>query len=235
MNNVTIVLIKPQIPGNIGAIARVMGNFAFQNLVIIEPKCDPFDKEALDRAKHAKPILESAKVKDISCLKEFDLVIGTTAKLGNKYNIKRLFVTPKQLKEKLPKKGKVAILFGNEGEGLSNEEVSLCDFVVYIPTNPEYPTLNLSHSVSVILYELFDAKPIHELMDKKQKDFINKLISENLPLLGFTDKMKTENQKRTWNQILSKSSMSKREAFIIMGYFKKSLNALSKGSKFKQK
>lgn len=228
MDNVTIVLIEPQVPGNVGAVARVMANFSFSKLIIVNSLCDIKDKEAIDRAKHGIEILINAKICDISILKKFDLVVGTTAKLGNRYNIKRLPLAPKQLKDKIPKKGNIAIVFGNEGEGLTNEQVSMCDYVVNIPSDKKYPVLNLSHSVAVILYELFDAKPIHELMDKSQKDLINKLINDTLPYLGYTDKKKIENQKRTWNQIISKAGMTKREAFIIIGYLKKVFNNTKK-------
>ena len=236
MKNVTIMLVEPQTSGNVGAVARVMANFGFEKLIIVDPLCDIKDKEAVDRAKHGLFVLEKAKVKDMKFLNSFDLVVGTTAKLGNRYNIKRLPLTPKQLAEKIPKSGKVAILFGNEGEGLTNEQISVCDYVVNIPAHKSYPVLNLSHSVSVVLYELFsssilNSEPLYESIDAQQKKLINEFISKSLPKLGFTDSKKIERQKKTWNQVIAKSGMTKREAFIVMGFLKKVVSTISMKNK----
>jgi tRNA/rRNA methyltransferase len=228
MKNVSIVLVEPQTPGNIGAVARVMANFSFDNLIIINPLCDIFEKDAIDRAKHGKYVLDKSKQISFEELDKFDLVIGTTAKLGNRYNIKRLPISSKELIKKIPKKAKVALLFGNEGEGLTNEQIKKCDFIVNIPANKKYPVLNLSHSVTILLYELFDSKPDFESIDKNQKDLLNEVISGIIPLIGFKDPKKIEREKKVWNQIISKSSMTKREGFVILGFLKKVLNKVKK-------
>ena len=100
---ISVILIEPETPGNIGAIARVMKNFEFNELVLINPKCKHLSKEALDRSTHAKSILKKAKVKKINYLKQFDYLIATTAKLGTDYNIPRSPITPEQLGDKLSK------------------------------------------------------------------------------------------------------------------------------------
>ena len=84
---ISIILIEPEISENIGFVARVMKNFDFKDLILINPKCD-LDK-ANKTAKHAKDILKKAKIKKISFLKKFDFLIGTTAILGTDYNISR--------------------------------------------------------------------------------------------------------------------------------------------------
>ena len=89
-----IVLIEPEIEGNIGAIARSMKNFGLKNLILINPKADHTSDEARCRAKHAQDILDNIKIKDISFLKTMDNVFGTTAKLGTEYNIPRTPITP---------------------------------------------------------------------------------------------------------------------------------------------
>src|SRR3990167_5273384 len=77
---ISVVLVEPETAGNIGAVARLMKNFDFRDLVLIHPQCDHLSAEALDRATHAKDILRRAQVeKDISCLEAFDYVIATTA------------------------------------------------------------------------------------------------------------------------------------------------------------
>src|SRR3989338_2234783 len=112
----SIILVEPETEGNIGAVARVMKNFDFEELILINPKANHLGREALDRATHAKDILKKAKVKDFSYLKKFDYLIGTTAMLGSDYNIPRSPLTQEQLAEKVSKvKGKIGILIGREG------------------------------------------------------------------------------------------------------------------------
>jgi len=203
MKNIDIVLIEPKTSGNVGAIARVMANFDFSKLVIVNSQCDINDDECRNRAKHAQTILDKAKQIDFEKLKKYDLIVGTTAKLGNQYNIKRLAITPKELKSKLPKNKKVAIVFGTEGDGLTNEQINMCDFVMSIPASSKYKTLNLSQSVGIILYELFDAKPSFDMVDRKQISLIDKLIDEIIPKVGISDEKKTATQKKTFRKLLN--------------------------------
>ena len=85
---ISVILIEPEHSSNVGAVARAMANFDFAELVLINPKCNHLDKDAILRAKHsALKILKNAKVKDFSYLKQFDYLIGTTAKIGTDYNI----------------------------------------------------------------------------------------------------------------------------------------------------
>ena len=120
---------------NLGSIARSMENFGFSQLILINPKCNPTDFKAEVISKHAKQILKNAKIVSESFLKEFDYVVATTAILGTDYNIPRSPLNPKQLAEKIKEvdgyttKKKIAILFGNEGTGLSNQDIKKSDFV----------------------------------------------------------------------------------------------------------
>ena len=97
---IDIVLIQPKTPGNIGAIARVMKNFGFANLILINPDCE-IDFDAKSRAKHAKDILENARVENFDFLNIYDYKIGTTARLGSDYNIPRSPLTPTELSKKI--------------------------------------------------------------------------------------------------------------------------------------
>lgn len=226
---ISIVLVEPENQGNIGAIARLIANFEFEKLILINPKCK-IEEEAYNRAKHAQKILKKAKISDFSKLKKFDYLIGTTAKLGSDYNIPRCPVTPEQLAEKiskLEKKTKIAILFGREGTGLTNEELKMCDFTVTIPGSKNYPTLNLSHAVGIILYELFkklsgDKRTEHiKSVSKREKDQIEKMFIEVLDKMTFSTPEKKETQKIVWKKIFGKSFLTKREAFAVMGFLKK--------------
>lgn len=229
---ITIILLEPENPGNVGAIARVMKNFGFDRLVIVNPKCDVFSNEAIHRAKYAGNLLKQAKI--LKKIPAMDFLIGTTGKLGNDYNIPRVPLMPWQLLEKLDsvntKKNNIGILFGREGIGLTNEEINSCDFVVTIPTSKGYPIMNLSHAVAVLLYELSKLSEKNKkenkignfpLMTQAEKEQIILQINKTLDKLTFTTPDKKRTQQTIWKKLIGKSFLSKREAFAMIGYFKK--------------
>jgi TrmH family RNA methyltransferase len=228
---ISVILVEPEWASNVGAVTRVMANFDFKELVLINPKCNTDDLDAVKRAKHGVSILKKAKITDFSHLKRFDYLIATTAKLGSDYNIPRLPITPEELSIRLSKldlrRKNVGIVFGREGEGLHNSEIKKCDFIVSIPSSTKYATLNLSHSVGIVLYELskrLSSDKIGEkiqLVSKKEKDNLMKLINSVINSVEFSTKEKKETQKLVWKRLISKSFLSKREAFALFGFFRK--------------
>jgi TrmH family RNA methyltransferase len=220
-----IILMEPENSGNVGAVARVMKNFGLESLTLISPKCNHLDLEALSRAKHAKDVLKKAKTKTTAYLKKHDLLIATTAQLGNDYNLPRSYLSPKILATKLPKKGKIALLFGREGIGLKNEEIQLADITVHIPSSKKYPTLNLSQAVAILCYELTQEQntETHTLATNLEKKIINQKFSKLLNTLSFATPDKKQTQKIVWKRILGKALLTKRESFAILGLLKKLL------------
>ena len=221
-----IALLESETPGNVGAIARVMKNFDVSKLILINPKCDHLDITSTARAtKHAKDILKKSKiVKKFSYLKRFDYIIGTTAIKGGNYNLPRVTLLPEKIFDKIKSlKNNIVILFGREGNGLTNEEVKLCDIMVSIPSSKEYPTMNISHSVGIILYELFkiEYKEKIELASRKEKKILLKEIDKKINSFKFSTKEKKETQKIVWKKILNKAILTKREVFSLFGFFKK--------------
>ena len=161
-----VCLVELKTPENIGFIARTMKNFGFETLVLYNCK---LGEGAYITASHAADILENAKVIDTleDYLSQKELVIGTTGITGLKEEryLRRPIFYPDELKDHL--RGRLvdaAILFGREDYGLSNEEIEMCDILVNIPTNPEYPIMNVSHSAAIILYEL--RKQAYKLEEK---------------------------------------------------------------------
>ena len=228
---IEIILVEPSKPENLGAIARAMKNFDFNKLILINPKIKKNDGKALIVAKHGKDILKKAKVEKSSYLRKLDYLIGTTAILGTDYNIPRNPINPEQLALKLSKINKkvdIGILIGREGSGLNNKEINLCDVLVTIPSSKKYPTLNISHSVSIILYEIFkkteNKSDSHiKFATKKEKEIINLYFNRILDKLKFSTKEKKETQKKVWKRVFGKAFMTKREAFTVMGLFRKLL------------
>lgn len=225
---ISIILIEPKNSGNVGAIARSMKNFDFADLVLIDPKCNHLSQTARNRAKHANDILSKVKVKSFSFLKRFDHLIATTSALGTDYNISRSPIDPERLGNIISgKKGNIGIVFGREGSGLKNSEIEICDFVVTIPSSKDYSALNISHSVSIILYELSkrtDKKKVDShiiFATKKEKDILMKNLNKTLNKMEFATKEKKETQRKVWKRMIGKSFLTKREAFALIGFFKK--------------
>jgi len=156
--DVCIVLLNPQTDGNIGAVARSMLNFGFTDLRIVG-RTRNWSDETRNRAKNAQTVLDNARCIDSlqDAVSDCSVVVGTSGKRedGGKTAM-RHFLLPDELPSRLSGiEGKVAIVFGPEGKGLLNEELSQCDLLVTIPTWEGYPILNLSHAVTVICFSWF--------------------------------------------------------------------------------
>ena len=149
-NNISFILLKPQLSENIGACARAIKNFNFHKLIVINPKPIYPNDKILATSVGAKNIISKSKNFDNlePALKNIDVVIATSARFRNK-NIKHI-----QLKDlkKIDYKKKVAFLFGSEASGLSNNEISYANYTLQIPTNPDFKSLNLSHSLITVSY-----------------------------------------------------------------------------------
>lgn len=226
-----VILLKPKEPGNIGAVARVMKNFGFENLVLINPSCSHTLEEAKCRAKNAQDVLSNARVTDESFFTGLDYLVGTTAKLASEYNIPRISLTPEELAQKLGPKTKAGVLFGPEDTGLNNKEIEKCDLLVHIPANENYPSLNVSHAASVMLYELSKRKHPVGRPEPANRKYINNIMSHLgfvLDTLPFSSKEKKDTQVKTWRRIFGRSQLTKREAFVVFGFLKKLCNALKK-------
>lgn len=156
LDKIAIVLVEPREPGNIGAAARAMANMGLSRLVLVRPP-DHRVADAFRMALAARPLLESAVVVDdlAAALAGFGYVAGTTRRQGAG---RRGRVTPRQLAAELPSAAvanDIAILFGREDSGLTNEELQYCQRLVTIPSSEGFGSLNLAQSVLAIAYEIF--------------------------------------------------------------------------------
>jgi tRNA/rRNA methyltransferase len=153
-----VVLVRPQVAGNLGATARVMRNMGLTDLVLVAPEADPTDSRARRLSTHGEAILGNCRrVAELAeALADCVLAVGTSARVGGL--VRRQSVgTPEEV---LPRAaamlaaGPVALVFGPEPTGLSNAEVVRCHYLVTIPTDPAYASLNLAQAVAICLYEL---------------------------------------------------------------------------------
>lgn len=224
---VTVVLVRPEVAGNVGAVARLMGNFDVHRLVLVAPQCDHLSKEALDRAKHNKDVLKRAKVlgslQDVAA----GTRVATTSRVGSDFNLPRSPVLPGQLAGLVPPSADVAVVFGPEGPGLSNGEILACDFAVSIPTSRAYPAMNLSHAVAIILYELSAARPTDHIashirpMGASEKRQLLKMVDGLIDGIDWGAKAsRPVTQRRLWHRLIGRSFLTMREAYALMGFLR---------------
>ena len=227
-NNISFILHKPQLSENIGACARAIKNFNFKKLVLINPKpIFPNDK-ILATSVGAKDIIRKSKKYDNLeiALGKIDILIATSARFRNK-NIKHINL--EDLK-KINFKKRVGFLFGSEASGLSNDEVSYANYTLQIPTNPDFKSLNLSHSLIIIaqyVASLIKLKNIPFKKSKKVKSASKKEIQlmlglcvKNLDEINFfRPKEKRLKMLENLRNIFYKMDLSDKETRILSGVF----------------
>jgi tRNA/rRNA methyltransferase len=152
-----VVLVRPQIAANLGATARVMRNMGLSDLVLVAPVADPTDPRARQLATHGEEVLARCRIVSElgDAVADCVFVAGTSARLGGLFRRQSLG-TPEEIMPRLVAAmtaGPVALVFGPEPSGLTNEEVTRCHFLIHIPTDPTYPALNLAQAVAITLYE----------------------------------------------------------------------------------
>lgn len=231
----TIILVEIEHAQNLGAVCRVMANFGMKDIVLINPKCKKDEMDALKRAKHAAaPILQNAKITDFAVLKSFDMLIGTTARTGTAYNIARSPFLPEEMATMLHEKNllsdskvRVGLVIGREGHGLSNTEIEQCDYIVTIPTDSAYDTMNVSHAVAILLYEIYKKLGTSKIEQKypkataKDKEVLLGLVEKVLKTMDFESESKQRAQRITWKRIIGKAILTKQEARVLMGFLRK--------------
>jgi tRNA/rRNA methyltransferase len=158
LENISIVLLKPRYSENIGAAARAMQNMGIRQLVIVDPQNFDISK-ALKLATHfASNIIEKSKFNQTlkEALSPFNYVVGTTARLGGERQVAHTPLTMARKLIPISAKNRIAIIFGPEDKGLSNEDIRFCHALVNIPTT-QFSSLNLAQAVMILCYEIFNA------------------------------------------------------------------------------
>jgi TrmH family RNA methyltransferase len=222
---ISIIFVEPQFTGNIGFLARTMANFDFKDMVLVNPP--PLDNEAFRFAKHARYIVESARImKNFEEVRNsFDYLAatsGVSTKSPKKF--KRIALTPREFASKVwDFSGKVGIVFGRENYGLYNEEIEKCDTLITIPTSEEYPIMNVTHAAAIILYEIFMARREGEAMPLAEDfeiNLLNERFSEILTLIQFPEH-KRKNTEVMFRRIVGRAMLTKWEYHSMMGVFKR--------------
>jgi TrmH family RNA methyltransferase len=218
-----IVLVEPKYSGNIGAVARLMMNFDFSNLYLVNP-CR-LNSECYSRAMHASPIIDNAKIFNSfeEAIKDLDFLVATSSvsTSSEKKHLRRALLVDEFTKKICEIEGKIGLIFGREDYGLYNKEIARCDLLVKIPTSEKYPSLNLSHAASIFLYNLYlvlkspslkTGRTIEGIEKEKLFEFFSILLDEiDYP------KHKKENTMIMLRRILGRAAPSKWEYHTLMG------------------
>ena len=227
-NNISFILHKPQLSENIGACARAIKNFNFKNLILVNPRpIFPNDK-ILATSVGAKNIINKSKIYDSleKAISKVDIVISTSARFRNK-NVKHINLDGLK---KINFKKKIGFLFGSEASGLSNDEISYANYTLQIPTNPDFRSLNLSHSLIIIAQYVSSITKISDISFKRSKKIrsatkkeIQSMLSlciKNLDEINFfRPKEKRVKMLENLRNIFYKMDLSDKETRILSGVF----------------
>ncbi len=222
---ITFFLVRPQFAGNAGAAARALQNCGFKKMALVDPA---FTKKHVDITKFAvgaKKLIDRAPLYD--CLKQglrsYKYVIGTSRRRGAyRKNILTLFDLPTLL-EKLPKRGKIALLFGHEANGLDNEELALCQHILEIPASPLNASFNLGQAVLLTAYEIFRMTPALPPTQETLYPSIAQLegmyehLREALMEIGFIKNENPEHMPRILRNIFHRAHLTETEVRVIRG------------------
>jgi len=237
LKNIYFILVRPQIGENIGSVARAIKNFDIKNLRMVNPRCNWPNQKALATSVGAKDILKSAKIYDSveKSIGDLDIIFASSSRIRK---VNKKIISVSNLKTKIKKGRKIGILFGSESSGLSNDEISCANYLVKIPSNKKFSSLNLSHSAIIFCYEIFQyfsKKKIEyrtgykSIVAKKSEmnKFLNFII-RGLDKKGFLQPdHKRSSMIRNINNIFHRINLSDQEIRILLGIFS-TLNQINK-------
>jgi len=224
LDNVSIVLVNTKTPANIGAVARCMMNTGLSRLVLVQPPADPHD-DALKLAAGAEQVLHDAQrfgtLKD--AVADHGLVIGTSRhRARHRRNIHAPRATAERIVPLLAR-NRVALVFGREVNGLEKEDLALCHELIAIPSSDVFPSLNLSHAVMVVAYELFLAARAAPSADERQlarseelEQFFSRL-QRSLRDIGFLDDTNADHMMSSVRQLFGRARLEPRDVRILQG------------------
>lgn len=250
LEDIRIVLSRPEEAGNVGAVCRAMKNMGLRRLRIAGVKMPGKGSAGglsgeviLARAVHAGEIWEKAEFFGTleEALADCTLVIGTTRRTGK--HRKSFPLTPAEAAACLAERtGRAALVFGNERTGLEGEELDLCSLASYIPSDDSFPSLNLSHALQIYAYELFlrlgpsqnrvpgeDGGSRWEPLEREALDRLVASVTASLKELGFYRQRGREEQERFFRDIFSRAGITISEGQYLERIFRKAAKLGNKG------
>ncbi|MBI4745935.1 MAG: RNA methyltransferase [Deltaproteobacteria bacterium] len=227
LENISVILVKTKTPGNIGSIARCMMNMGLSRLILVRPP-EYKNGDALRMAAGAHGILERAEV--FPTLKKavagHGLVYGTTRQIGGHHR-KNLYTAREAAERVVPllSENRIGIVFGREVNGLDNDDIALCNELISIPSSDAFPSLNLSHAVMVVAYELFVAAGarLHSVNKEKLADVADlenfyEQLEQTVDEIRFFNKQNPKLIMLAFRQMFGRARLDDREVRILRGF-----------------
>lgn len=226
LRNIRIVLVRPTYGGNLGSVCRAMKNMDLSRLVLVQPNPAMNFSEAQQMSMHAQDVLDAREQFDslAEAVKDCQRVYGTTARKGL---YRSHCKSPREWAPDLVEQaaaGPVAIAFGTEDSGLTNEELSMCTNVIRIPSSTWYSSLNLSQAVMICCYELFLAnehyeapQELHPEAPHQMRERMFAMWGELMHEIGFFDDDTSEHMMMAFRRIFARGKLSEADANIMMG------------------
>jgi len=223
LDKVAVVLFRPRLAENVGAVARAACNMGLKRLIAVQPQDLDFERMAMMATGPATDLLNRLEVHDDlgEALAPFQYVVGTTARLGG---VRNDYFTPREMAEKLVElsvHNDIGLLFGPENFGLTNEELPFCHALVTIPT-ADCSSLNLAQAVMVLAYELFTAvsyKPhfVPRLANSRELESMYTMLQETLLKINFISQQNPEHWMFNVRRLFYRHGLRAREAQVIKG------------------
>jgi len=228
MENMRIVLVRPQGVMNIGSVARAMKNVGLKELAVVDPVGSPLHPDALVMAVRAHDILEDALIfsQMADAVADCTWVIGTTRRRGKG---REGVIDSRQLGGEIAEimqQNKVAVVFGPEDRGLTNRDLNLCQRLVTIPAHDEYGSLNLAQAVMIMCYEIYLATHPHyhevssqprRMATSEELEGMYRHMEEVLLRIGFLDRNNPKRMMSALRRIFSRAKLTPREVKILRG------------------
>ena len=225
--HISVILVEPQGPLNVGAVCRTMMNFGLSDLRLVAP-CEDFQsKDARKMALNAKEMLRTASCHETlaSALSDIHTAFGTTRRFGKS---RRDFLTPEQTAGEIAGHGdslKTALVFGREDTGLTTRELDMCQKFVTIPTSESFASMNLSHAVTILLWEVWKK---HEQRTQnlgatgkhaagKELEEMYAHMKKTLTRVEYLDPLNPDHLMRTYRRIFGRAGLYSRDVRIIRG------------------
>jgi len=228
--NLVVFLVEPEQPGNVGFVTRILANFGVPELRIVgwDPREDMI---AQIYSVRAHEILDSAGIYDDlpSALEDIEAAWATSARAGRNHSVTRALVPLENLPDPTSLEGKVALVFGRESSGLTNEELGLCEFAFTISTSEGYPSLNLSHAVAIVLHHLYTRyatiEPVEGVIPPRaatrtERDQVMVFLDDVIDALPLKD-YRRPIAKQVFRNLLGRSYMTGREITTMTGIARK--------------
>ncbi len=221
----SVALVEPQYPVNLGHVARLVKNFGVRRLYLINPKSDM--SVAMIYAAHASDVLENAKRVTFGQLRrENQLLIATTAVRAVKgSNVIRRTIRPERIGELVGAARTAALVFGRDTTGLTNEEIRRCDVTMVIDTGTRYRTLNVGHAVAIMLYLASGARGRgRAVQSRRARDLFATTFSE-LARSAQLPRHKVNSMREVGKRIAASAGLTDTQLFLMAGVFRKAAMA----------